>query len=223
MTQRAVLLFDIDGTLIDCGGAGRRAMERGFERVHANPRAVAHLSFGGRTDPWIVREGLEKLGFEANRGAIDRVIEAYLESLALELSASSAFRILPAVEETLARVAASGHAVGIGTGNVKRGAELKLAHAGLGDRFSFGGFACDAEDRAELLSRGRDRGLSLTGPGARVVVIGDTPRDVAAARLIGAECLAVATGGFSVDVLEADGPSLTVADLTDVRARAFLA
>lgn len=222
MSRPAVLLFDIDGTLVDCGGAGRRAMERGFERTHGRPDAVAHIAFGGMTDPAIVRSGLEHLGKPTEEGAIASVLDAYLAALEAELPLASGFRVIPFVTETLARVHTRGHVVGLGTGNLKRGADLKLRHAGLAAQFSFGGFACDAEDRAELLRRGRERGLAVTGPGARVVIIGDTPKDVAAARAIGAECLAVATGRFSLEELERASPTLAVSDLGDARARAFL-
>ena len=197
-------------------------MERAFDTVHGRAGAVAGIAFGGMTDPSIIRMGLVALGLEPRPESIDVLIEAYLIALASELASARRFRLIDHVEETLHRVSGSGHAIGLGTGNVKRGADLKLARAGIAPRFAFGGFACDAEDRAELLRIGAGRGRS-NAPHPRVVVIGDTPRDVAAAKAIGAECLAVATGKFGLAELEASTPTLAVADLSDERAIEFLA
>jgi phosphoglycolate phosphatase-like HAD superfamily hydrolase len=97
-----------------------------------------------------------------------------------------------------------GVAIGLGTGNVERGARIKLGRVGASDRFRFGGFGCDAEDRAELIGVGADRGAAMLGAprsACRVVVIGDTPRDVAAAQANDAECIAVATGHYDVESL----------------------
>jgi phosphoglycolate phosphatase-like HAD superfamily hydrolase len=109
-------------------------------------------------------------------------------------------------------------AVGLGTGNVREGARIKLSRAGLFERFSFGGFGCDAEDRAELLRIGAQRGaaqLSLPLSDCRVVVIGDTPKDIAAANAIGAECIAVGTGSFDVHALRSHGPRYVFAHLLE--------
>lgn len=217
-----VLLFDIDGTLLDCGGAGRRAMERGFAAIHGRADAVAHVVFGGMTDPAIVREGLGGIGVEATKEAVTAVLDAYLDALREELPASGGFRVLPSVVSTLDAARARGHTVGLGTGNLEAGAALKLGHAKLYDRFGFGGFASDAEDRAELLRRGRARGLAIAGDDARVIVVGDTPRDVHAAKAIGVPCLAVATGRFALEELESSGATVAVPDLGDPRARRFL-
>lgn len=223
MTRRSVLLFDIDGTLVDCGGAGRRAMERAFAVTHGRPDAVANIAFGGMTDPAIVREALAAIDADPRADAVTAVLDAYLDALADEVPRSAGFRVLPSVEETLRRAIAAEHAVGLGTGNLKRGALIKLGRAGLAEHFAFGGFSCDAEDRAALLATGRDRGLAIAGAAARVVVVGDTPRDVTAARAIGAACLGVATGRYSLAELERAGATLTVPDLGDPRAASFLA
>lgn len=220
--QRAILLFDIDGTLIDCGGAGRTAMERAFDAIHRRPDAVETIAFGGMTDPAIMRQGLTVLGIEPSQPGIESLLEAYLTALAQALEETPRFRVLPDVEATLDRAARAGHAIGLGTGNVKRGADLKLTRASIWGRFAFGGFACDAEDRAELLRMGAQRGKAHASH-ERVVIIGDTPRDVAAALAIGAECLAVATGRFGMKELSAAGPTLTVRDLADPAALEFLA
>src|SRR5262249_36756957 len=111
----------------------------------------------------------------------------------------------------------AGVAVGLGTGNIRAGARVKLRHVGIYDRFRFGGFGCDHEDRAELLGIGAARGARLLGAAlraCRVIVIGDTPRDVDAARLIGAEAIGVATGRFSVADLRAAKATHAFEDLT---------
>jgi phosphoglycolate phosphatase-like HAD superfamily hydrolase len=230
-----VLLFDIDGTLILTGGAGRRAMEHAFaetcgsaDRGHPPlaPLAPLHFSFAGMTDRAIAREGLRAARREATREAIDALLDAYLARLEHEVERADGYRVMPGVEATLAAVRGLAHvAVGLGTGNVKRGAYTKLARGALGDAFAFGGFGCDAEDRAELLRVGARRGADAIGApveSCRVVVIGDTPKDVAAALAIGAECVAVGTGGFDPRELAALGAHHAFATLDDPGAKGAL-
>jgi phosphoglycolate phosphatase-like HAD superfamily hydrolase len=204
-----VLLFDIDGTLLLTGGAGRRSFEHAFQEVCGRGDACAHFSFAGMTDQAIAREGLRQAGLEVTPERIAQLIDAYLARLASEVAASETYAIMPGVERALAAVATERDvAIGLGTGNVKRGAFVKLARGGLDGHFGFGGFGCDAEDRAELLLRGAERGAAqLRAPLAacRVVVIGDTVRDVAAARAIGATCIGVGTGGVAPAVLREAG------------------
>lgn len=217
------MLFDIDGTLVDAGGAGRRAMERAFRDTHGREDAVSGFVFGGMTDPAIARRALVAIGVEPTADAIRIVLDAYLAALEDELPRSDKFRVLPSVVETLDRVRERGHSIGVGTGNLVRGAQMKLERALIHDRFGFGGYGSDHEDRAELLARGVQRGRDVHGDAAAaVVVIGDTPRDIDAARAIGAACLAVATGKFTYDELAAHGPTLVVRTLGDPEARAFL-
>jgi phosphoglycolate phosphatase len=219
-----VLLFDIDGTLLDSGGAGRRAIERAFERRHARRDACAHLSFGGMTDRAIARAGLTAAGVEPTPAAIDDLLAAYLEALAEEVHASRAI-VHPGVEAALDASAAAGAAIGLGTGNVRAGARLKLARVGLHERFAFGGFGCDGEARDALLRVGAERGARALGAPVgecRVVVIGDTPKDVAAAHAIGAESFAVATGPFSSEALAACAPTRVLRDLGEDGALAAL-
>ena len=118
-----------------------------------------------------------------------------------------------------------GVAIGLGTGNIRAGARVKLEHVGIFDRFAFGGFGCDHEDRTELLRVGAARGARVLGAarnGCRVVVIGDTPRDVEAARAIAAEALGVATGRFTAADLTAAGATYAFDDLAADGALAAL-
>jgi phosphoglycolate phosphatase-like HAD superfamily hydrolase len=198
-----VLLFDIDGTLVATGGAGRRAMVAAFIELYAKGEVFEGLSFAGMTDRAIVRYGVVTAAGTCDEAAIDRALEAYLVHLERELLSAEGYRVFPGVHDILAGV--RGHAaIGLGTGNVKRGAYAKLAPAALGSHFAFGGFGCDAEDRAAVLRSGARRGAESLGVAVsecRVVVIGDTPKDVAAAKGIGAECIAVGTGGFAPEAL----------------------
>jgi phosphoglycolate phosphatase len=223
--QPIIFLFDIDGTLLLTGGAGRRAMITAFARRHGRGDACEGFAFGGMTDRGIARQGLRALGLAASEQDIDALLSAYLEELAGELQ-SATCRVCPGVFETLASLAPSPRcAVGLGTGNVRRGADLKLAAAGLTAHFSFGGFGCDHEARGELLRVGARRGADQLGTPlerCRVIVIGDTPRDVEAAHAIGADCLAVATGSFDEATHAAHAPALVCPDLTSPAARDFL-
>jgi phosphoglycolate phosphatase len=214
-----VLLFDIDGTLLLSGGAGRRSFERAFLEVTGSADALLDFSFGGMTDHGIARVGLEKLGRAVDGHTVERLFEAYLTALADELVRTPKFVVMPGVAELLADLAGYPDvAVGLGTGNLKRGAEAKLRRAALWDHFSFGGFGCDHEDRAELLRAGAERGAASLNRGiheCRVVVIGDTIKDVAAAHEIDAECIGVETGGVSREALAQAGAKLVYKDLTD--------
>jgi phosphoglycolate phosphatase len=207
--QPTVLLFDIDRTLIDNGGAGRRAMERGLEACHPGAVAAGWLDFrlGGYTDRLIVAEALRRGCVEA---PVEPVLEAYLARLEEELGrARDEYVVYAGVREILEELSAlDGVALGLGTGNVERGARLKLEPGDLNRYFAFGGFGSDATERADLLRVGARRGaarLGLASERCRTVVIGDTPRDVAAGLLIGARCVAVATGGYSLDELRKSG------------------
>jgi phosphoglycolate phosphatase-like HAD superfamily hydrolase len=223
-----VLLFDIDGTLVTTGGAGRRAMERAFERLHGRRDACDSFSMSGMTDRAIVRKALEFLGAPTSPDAITAVIDAYLAALAEEVPRvhDRDYRLHPGMREAVdAAHGRKGFAVGLGTGNVREGARIKLERVRIHDRFSFGGFGCDHEDRVELIRHGAKSGAALLGvpvEQCRVVVIGDTPKDVAAAQGIGATCIGVGTGNFTPDALLASGADYAFPDLTAREALAVL-
>jgi phosphoglycolate phosphatase-like HAD superfamily hydrolase len=226
VSRLTVLLFDIDGTLILTGGAGRRAMEGAFEDVTGRRDACSHFHFGGMTDRAIARQGLVAANHEPTPEAIDALLEAYIARLEREVTTSDKYEIMPGVTETLAWLAPlTGVAIGLGTGNIKRGAYTKLARGALHDAFAFGGFGCDHEDRAELLRVGASRGAAHLGASiesCRVVIIGDTPKDVSAALAIGAECIGVGTGGVDPAELSRLGAHHAFATLEDPRTRAAL-
>jgi phosphoglycolate phosphatase len=200
-----VLLFDIDGTLITTGGVGRRAMERAFEDAHGS-REACRFRFDGMTDWQIARQALTTLGVEPTRAAIAKSLAYYLTLLAEEVARAkeSEYRLHQGIAAALRAAAERGHSMGLGTGNVLEGARIKLERLGVFEKFAFGGFGSDAEDRTELLRHGAERGARHAGAPleeCRVVVIGDTPKDVVAARGIGAECIGVGTGAYTAEAL----------------------
>lgn len=213
-----VLLFDIDGTLVTSGGVGRRALERAFQRCHGRPDACSQLRFDGMTDRSITRLALEAIGVAVTDAGIDALLEAYVAELELELRTAPPdnYRVHPGVEQAIDAARERGLALGLGTGNVVAGAKLKLEHVNLYRHFSFGGFGCDHELRVELIRKGAERGAAKLGrplAECRVLVIGDTPKDVDAARGIGAESLGVGTGSFGAEELRAYGASYAFDDL----------
>jgi len=215
-----IALFDIDGTLLRAGGAGRRAVEIALEEVLDDlddDVSLESVEFAGRTDPWIVRRALSQYGVVADDALIHEVLRRYVAHLPRELELASTFEVLPGVLSLLAELSARDDVLlGLGTGNTEPAAYAKLARGGLDSFFSFGGFGSDHTDRAELLRAGLQRGMERTGArpgGAHVVVIGDTPHDVVAAQAIGAQCVAVSTGGYDRFALEAAGATIVVSDL----------
>ena len=217
-----LVLFDIDGTLIKTGGAGEKAFAKVCATEFNTPDATKHLHFAGRTDPSIVRDFFTHFAIEPSPANFQKFFRAYvlwLEKMLHELDG----QVLPGVEELLQHFEQSpaGPTVGLLTGNIRPGAELKLRRYGLWHRFNpdASSFGNDHEDRNELAAIARMRGcnhLTCDLSGDEVLVIGDTPRDIACAQAIGAKCLAVATGTFDAETLRALKPTWTVRDLTEV-------
>ena len=211
-------LFDIDGTLLRAGGAGRLAVELAIGELLGEGSTVSleRVEFAGRTDPWIVAEALSTHGIEPEERLVADVLERYMEHLPTQLARAHAFEVLPGVFSLLQALAGRAQlALGLGTGNTKRAAYAKLARGGLDSFFLFGGFGCDHADRSEVLRVGLERGREMIGDSdARAIVIGDTPRDVDAARSIRAECIAVTTGGYDEATLRRAGASVVVSELT---------
>jgi phosphoglycolate phosphatase-like HAD superfamily hydrolase len=214
-----VLLFDVDGTLVTTVGVGRRALERTFRARFGSSAALDTIDFHGRTDRAIVRAALAALGepAEGHDAAIDAILAAYLAHLEDEVARADGLRAHPGVAALLDAVARwPAAAVGLGTGNIRAGARLKLAPLRLFDRFAFGGFGCDHEHRPALLHIGATRGAArLHAPvdTCRVVVIGDTPLDVEAAAAIHADSIAVATSRYDEETLRAAGATHVFPDL----------
>jgi phosphoglycolate phosphatase-like HAD superfamily hydrolase len=186
---------------------------------HTGRVDVVDFSFAGMTDPAIVRQGLARAGRDVDAEAIGAVLATYLRVLEEEVTSAERFVVHEGVHEVLVEALSwERSAVGLGTGNVRGGARVKLGRPGLYERFAFGGFGCDSEDRAELIRVGAERGAERLGvPRAecRVVVIGDTPKDVAAALAIGAEAIGVGTGPYTVEDLLACGATRAFRSLSE--------
>jgi phosphoglycolate phosphatase len=218
---KILLLWDIDGTLIASGCAGMRALELALRDVFGIDGSLADIDFAGRTDRWIMREVFRKFAIPITEENFARYFEGYAARLPAELRNPQA-RVLPGVHDILKAAAAHGHiAQGLLTGNMRRGAEVKLAHHGLWEHFPFGAFADDSEYRNELgphaLRRARERhGVEFSA--ANVWVIGDTPHDIACGKIIGARTLALATGGYTLDALHTHAPTVVLEDLADTKA-----
>lgn len=225
-----LVLFDIDGTLIQTGGAGGTAMRRAGARLFGVPDLFAGRSFAGIVDDGIVRGALEAAGIPANARRLGRFKQAYLRLLRRHIHEHPG-RAMPGVHDLVA--ACSGRAlVGLQTGNWRVGAETKLRHFGLWAPFAhgIGGFGCDARDRPGLMPAALRRAQRHGWRGGRVVVIGDTPADVRCARVgvagwrgarVELVTVAVDTGQPSRDALLASEPDLLVDDLA-VGAEAVL-
>ena len=208
-----VLLFDVDGTLVHAGGAGRRAVERALAiHVGGLDRSLSGLRLDGMTDRLIVREVLRALGRPFDDALCDRVLGDYVGFLREEIHGPG-YRVLPGVGALLGTLSRRGATMGLCTGNVEEGARVKLARGGLDGYFGWGeeaicGFAADGEARERIVEAALRRAARRLGRPVRpdeALVIGDTPRDVEAARRTGVPVLAVATGRFSVEELRACG------------------
>lgn len=213
---RSIYLFDIDGTLISAHGAGRRAFEQALRQELGLEDGLRGVTLDGKTDPLILDEALAQAGRgPATEEERRRVFFRYLEHLDGELQRAS-YRVLPGVERALDLVRDSGAHVGLQTGNLEEGARRKLSHGGLWHRFAFGGYGSDAHAREHLVAIAIERGRARAGAhvDARDIwVIGDTPRDIEAARASGARSVGVATGGYDLAALRAAGADLVVETL----------
>ena len=224
-----LILFDIDGTMLLTDGAGRRAIQRALLEEIGTAGPIDSYRFDGKTDPQIVRELLTHAG-HPDAGRVDRVqavCDRYLGLLESELARpAQQTRVMAGVVELLAALtdAEREHRalVGLLTGNLERGATLKLRSAGIAPtRFALGAYGSDAAHRPDLPDIARRRAEALLGTprsGRDVVIVGDTPDDIACARPIDARTVAVATGYYDQAALLAAGATHVFPDLSDTRA-----
>ncbi len=212
----AIVLFDIDGTLIRSGGAGVRALNTAVERLYGVANALAGVTFAGRTDRAIVGDVFRAIGVEATPAEVARVRAAYIEALHVEIKRPvvEPSCVLPGVSALLQALDTMPDVrVGLLTGNFEPGAAVKLGHFDLWERFTFGAFGDDHVDRRALVPvalAGALRAGHAIPPPDRVVVIGDTPLDVDCAKAHGARAIAVATGPYDRATLAAAGADLVV-------------
>jgi phosphoglycolate phosphatase-like HAD superfamily hydrolase len=212
------ILFDIDGTLTDSAGAGRRALNLAMREVAGLEDGFRGVGFAGKTDLQIIREGLEKLGLDTRDRMISTLAARYLANLKMEV-AKGGGHVNVGVRELLhALQNMDGYVLGLLTGNLEEGARIKLEAFGLNHFFPVGAYGSDAEDRNLLLPIALRRLREQLGLALRprdCVVIGDTPKDVECARIHGAPAIAVATGPIPLEILRATGADLVLSDLSD--------
>ena len=215
-----LVLFDIDGTLVSSrGGIGRRAISRVMSGLHGAPVEVSVEECAGRPDPQIVRRVFERLGYgrEEAQALLPRALGLYLDALEATYSEQAGAYCHAGVPELLARLEGeSGLVLGLLTGNLERGARIKLGPFGLNRHFPFGAFGSDHEERHLLPAVAVERALRTTGTrfeGKDIVIIGDTVHDVRCGRHLGVTAVAVASGPTSREDLAAEGPDFLADDL----------
>jgi phosphoglycolate phosphatase-like HAD superfamily hydrolase len=217
-----LVLFDVDGTLIDAHRSGRRALARAFARTFGLDAtdvdaSLDRVSFAGCTDLKIVGDAADVLRLELD-GKRDALLEAYLGELERGVAERPARRLpgVPAILKALQ--ARTDRTIGLLTGNIREGARLKLGSCGLDTFFEDGGFGDDGLERADIARVAHARFTERIGhelPPRDVAVVGDTQHDVTAARACGFVSVAVDTGFGDPDALRASGPDVHLGDLSD--------
>ncbi len=216
-----LILFDIDGTLLTSGGAGERALRQAVRERFGVDDDLKTVEIAGRTDSGIARQVLRKYGQAETPEAVTAFLDTYLRYLAENLPQITG-RLLPGILPLLETLRGRpGVVLALLTGNVERGAELKLTHYGVWHFFEFGAYADDHHDRNELGHFARRRATERHGidfSPDQIFILGDTPHDISCARAIGARAIAIATGGFTRERLAEHAPDFLFDDLSDVRA-----
>lgn len=220
MMKRHLVLFDIDGTLLDVHGAGRKSFSKALQMAWGIDETLDGFSFAGATDLGV----LAKLRAQHPNIRMEEVavfFQALQDALAVELTATPP-RVYPGALETVAHMARNDSVVlGLVTGNASACAKLKVSHAGFRtEDFQVGAFGDEDADRNVLASAALQRAQRETGRFDEVTLIGDTPSDIGAALSIGARAVGVSTGSFDADTLRAAGADLVLAELAPTHFQA---
>jgi phosphoglycolate phosphatase-like HAD superfamily hydrolase len=196
-----LILFDIDGTLISAGGAGTRSMNMAFIELFGIRDAFENIPMAGKTDIQIMKEGLKLHGFSCN-GNVEKMLSMYLTHLRTEID-NPMKSLKPGILNALDHLKKEGMALGLLTGNLEKGARIKLGIFGIEDYFLAGAFGSDHEDRDKLLPIAIEKfkRMNFDFTPHTCIVVGDTPRDVQCAKIHGAHCIAVATGPYAKEEL----------------------
>lgn len=220
MAPFELVLFDIDGTLVDTGGAGARSWEWAFERFFTHPGVdIGKYSKSGMTDPVIGRHVFEEvMRREPEDGELTQLMAGYMSVLPDFVAASDGYTVLEGVPETLEHLTREGVLLGITSGGLEPAAHAKLGRGQLNRFFLLGGYGSDSEDRIQLTRTAIERGERQLGHGLdaeKVAVVGDTPLDVEAAEGVGVVSVAVASGRYTVEQLREAGADHVLASLRD--------
>ena len=217
MPAKRLLLFDIDGTLVNTGGAGVESLKTTVRNRFRAGDDLRDIEIAGKTDRAIIHDILRKYGVDPTEEKVTSFAREYIDGLPLCLSRTRG-RVLPGIQQLLGRLRPQRHIVlALLTGNLQEGARLKLQHYGLWDFFEFGAFADDHHDRNELGAFARKRAQLKHGhdfDAADIDVIGDTNHDIACGKAFGARTIAVATGSWSRERLQGCKPDFLFDDLS---------
>jgi phosphoglycolate phosphatase-like HAD superfamily hydrolase len=207
-SRPVVVLFDVDETLVHTGGSGARSWKAAFEKLYGIPADIGQHSSAGETDPEVARATFSGvLGRQPSDEELDQVYVQYLLHLAADIGVSEQYRMLPGAEHCLTTLGTAGVLLGLVSGAMEGAARTKLVPANLNRFFIFGAYGSDSPDRAELTGIAVEKASRLharLSPG-QVFVVGDTPKDIEAARAAGAVSVGVASGNYSVEELRAAG------------------
>lgn len=218
-TQKRLLLFDIDGTLVSTAGAGMESLKIVIAARYGARDDLAGIEIAGKTDSNIAADILRKYQVDPTSKNVAAFLDEYVAHLA-RLLPNLHGQILPGIQEILTRMKAKPNRVlALLTGNVERGAKLKLGRYGLWDFFEFGAFADDHHDRNQLGAFARARAQEKHGhefDAAQIDVIGDTGHDIACGKVFGARTIAVATGSWPRQKLSTHQPDFLFDDLGNV-------
>jgi phosphoglycolate phosphatase-like HAD superfamily hydrolase len=215
-----LFIFDIDGTLMSCGGSGRKAMNRAFYEMFQIENGFESVNMAGRLDKAILRESLE-----INRVALEDeavFFSLYGHHLKVTLENTPEVFVLPGVNELLSAISSQTEILcALGTGNCEIGAYEKLRRVGLHERFVLGGYGDHHDNRTQLIRHVIEQAEIRFGyhhTRETTVVIGDTPLDVESGKAADATTVAVATGNYSQELLKTYGPDILLRDMTDSQA-----
>jgi phosphoglycolate phosphatase len=217
----SLVLFDIDGTLLSAGRTARESVLAALARVYGWTASNGHThDFSGKTDPQIVCELVEEdVGKERCRALLSVALETYLEEFSRRLSPDAVVP-KPGVADLLARFAArSGVTLGLLTGNLERGARMKLAIPDFNRYFPFGAFGSDSPDRYRLPPIALDRARAHCGrvfSGKSIVIVGDSIHDILCGKDLGVKAVAVATGPTKRERLAAQNPDALLESFADL-------
>ncbi|MEP6972523.1 MAG: HAD family hydrolase [Actinomycetota bacterium] len=213
-----IVLFDIDGTLVDTGGSGTRSWKAAFEQLYGVAADIGDHSSAGQTDPQVAQATFRGvLGRDPRPEELGKLYARYLMHLAQDIWTSERYRVLSGAEQILTRMAEAGVLIGLVSGALEGAARTKLMPANLNRFMIFGAYGSDSADRAELTRLAIGKAARLKGERSpdRAYVVGDTPLDIDAAKQAGAIPVGVASGAYTTDQLAAAGAEHVLTSLED--------
>jgi phosphoglycolate phosphatase len=218
-TDRLAILFDIDGTLINTGGAGAASWRLAFDELYGIPADIGKFTDVGMTDPAVGRKTFEAvLKREPKRKEFTRLMERRNFYLHQTVQESKGYEVLPGVNKLLPKLIDEGYMLGIVTGNVEAAAHVKLHRANLNRFFSFGGYGSDSDDRGEVTRIALERASQVYGEKVernQAFSVGDTPLDVTGAHAAGIECVGVGSHHYTADQLREAGADYAITSLEE--------